>query len=115
MADILLPAAAAAPLRAFHWWLAAEEARQGRPLARGDLALDKVYAWAPNLKIVEHDNDTRGFRVRLFGTELVEIYGRDLTGQVLDDVLPARSKDVLLEGYRQAVEGSVTYERIAFA
>lgn len=106
---------AALGIRSFYRWICEEEVWQNRPLHRADLSLDKVYRWAANFKIVEYEANPSGFRVRLFGTAFVDIYGRDLTGQLLDKTLPDAAKDVLMAAYVQAFSGTVTYERVAFA
>lgn len=113
--DVTTIGKAAPQLRSFYAWLRAEESVLGRTLRRSDLSLDKVFPWAANLKIIEHESQLRGYRVRLFGTELVNIYGQDLTGALLDEALPESAKDELLAAYRLTTPGAMTYERIGFA
>lgn len=110
------PLDTAAPgIRSFYGWICEEEALQNRPLHRADLSLEKVYRWAANFKIIEHEANPSGFQVRLFGTAFVSIYGRDLTGQFLDKILPDPAKETFMAAYVQALSGTVTYERVAFA
>jgi hypothetical protein len=103
---------AAPQLHAFHRWAKTRAAELGRALTREDLPLDQVYRWAANLKILERDGAACDMRVRLFGTEFVEIYGQDLTGKTLTETLPAGARQAVLEGPRRALDGHVLYERV---
>jgi hypothetical protein len=66
------------------------------------------------MKIVERDSASGDLRVRLFGTGMADIYGRDLTGQRLRDALPGAVADRLLAGYARAAGGAVVYENVRF-
>jgi len=101
-------------IAAFLGWANAQARSIGRPLTRSDLTLGEVARWAANLKIIDRDAASGDLLVRLFGTAMVEIYGRDLTGQVLQEALPASVAARLLGGYARAADGSVVHEAIRF-
>jgi len=105
---------AAPGLAAFFVWASERRAALGRQLQRADLSLDQVARWAANLKIVDRNAATGELRVRLFGTGMVGIYGRDLTGQTLQIALPGALKDQLLAAYETATGGRVVHEKIDF-
>jgi hypothetical protein len=99
---------------AFFAWAEAQAKTLGRRLTRRDLPLEAVVRWAPHMKIIEREAGTGELRVRLFGTGMADIYGRDLTGQKLRDVLPAPVAERLLAGYARAADGAVVYENVRF-
>jgi hypothetical protein len=101
-------------LAAFFEWASERRAALARPLRRADLSLDQVARWAAHLKIIDRDAETDELRVRLFGTGMADIYGRDLTGQTLQIALPSAFKDRLLAGYETAAKGCVVCEKIDF-
>jgi hypothetical protein len=61
--------------------------------------LDVPRPLLPNLYILVRDDDG-GFRFRLGGTRLVEIFGRDITGKRIEDVL----RDEVLANARRSYE-----------
>jgi hypothetical protein len=69
---------------------------------RGDFDLDAVKRWAAQLSIATVTPDGR-FKFRLFGTELARLYGRDLTGCILDDLAPKDLWSVVIMHYREVV------------
>ncbi len=101
-------------IAAFFAWTETRAQTLGCRLARSDLPLEAVARWAAQMKIVEREADTGDLRVRLFGTGMVDIYGRDLTGQKLRDVLPESVAGQMLAGYARAAEGAVVYENVRF-
>ncbi|MCA3260887.1 MAG: PAS domain-containing protein [Telmatospirillum sp.] len=101
-------------IAAFFAWAEAQAKTLGRRLTRRDLPLEAVARWAPQMKIIERDAGIGDLRVRLFGTGMADIYGRDLTGQKLRDVLPASVAEQLLAGYARAAGGAVVYENVRF-
>ena len=58
--------------------------------------------WVPHLSIATATPDGR-FEFRLFGTELTRLYGRNLTGSVLDDLTPKDLWSVVIMHYREVV------------
>jgi PAS domain S-box-containing protein len=69
---------------------------------RGDITLDIMTRWAPHLSIALVLPDGR-FQFRLFGSELGNVYGRDLTGSFLDELTPHDLWSVVTEHYRAVV------------
>lgn len=58
--------------------------RAGRPMpARGDLDPVDIPALLPHLILLDVTHDPLRFQVRLYGTGIVELRGRDLTGRYL--------------------------------
>lgn len=68
----------------YELWDARRGTRQAPP--RSDFSLDDLRPWFGHLMIVDclPDDD---FRYRLYGTELVRLFGFDLTGKSLSDAL----------------------------
>jgi PAS domain S-box-containing protein len=69
---------------------------------RSEFDLGAVKRWATQLSVVTVTPDDR-FQFRLFGTELTRIYGRDLTGCILDDLTPKDLWSVVIMHYREVV------------
>ena len=101
-------------IAAFFAWAEAQAKTLGRRLTRRDLPLEAVARWAAHMKFIERDAESGDLRVRLFGTGMADIYGRDLTGQKLRDVLPESVAAQLLAGYARAAGGAVVYENVRF-
>ncbi len=105
---------AAPGIAAFFAWAELQSKTLGRRLTRGDLPLEAVARWAAQMKIIERDAASGDLRVRLFGTGMADIYGRDLTGQKLHEVLPGAVAAQMLSGYARAANGAVVYENVRF-
>jgi hypothetical protein len=69
---------------------------------RSDFDLGTMKRWASHLSIATVTPDGR-FQFRLFGTELTRLYGRDLTGCILDDLTPKDLWSVVIIHYREVV------------
>jgi PAS domain S-box-containing protein len=69
---------------------------------RSEFDLGTVMQWVPHLSIATATPDGR-FQFRLFGTELTRLYGRNLTGSVLDDLTPNDLWSVVIMHYREVV------------
>jgi PAS domain S-box-containing protein len=69
---------------------------------RNDFDLGTVKRWATQLSVATVTPDGR-FQFRLFGTELTRIYGRDLSGCILDDLTPKDLWSVVIMHYREVV------------
>jgi hypothetical protein len=69
---------------------------------RSDFDLPTVKRWAPHLSIATV-MPNGGFQFRLFGTELARLYGRDLSGCILDDLAPKDLWSVVVMHYREVV------------
>ncbi|MDA0656559.1 MAG: PAS domain-containing protein [Proteobacteria bacterium] len=70
---------------------------------RGDFTLDIMKQWAPHLSIALALPDGR-FQFRLFGSELSNVYGRDLTGFFIDELTPHDLWSVVTEHYRAVIK-----------
>ena len=75
---------------------------RGRFPAGGDFSLNVMARWATHLSIAVILPDGR-FQFRLFGSELSNVYGRDLTGSILDELTPHDLWMVVIEHYRAVV------------
>ena len=74
-----------------------------RPMPpRSDFSLEVAQRWAANLSIATVTPDGR-FQFRLFGTKLIRVYGRDLTGAFLDELTPVDLWSVITLHYRAVV------------
>ena len=70
---------------------------------RADFDLRTVRRWATHLSVATVTPEGR-FQFRLFGTELARVYGRDLTGRFLDELVPRDLWSVITLHYREAVK-----------
>jgi PAS domain S-box-containing protein len=70
--------------------------------SRREFDLDIMKRWASHLSVavVRPDGD---FQFRLFGTELAQVYGRDLTGCVLNELTPTDLWSVVILHYQDVV------------
>jgi hypothetical protein len=105
---------AAPEIAAFFAWTEERAKALSRRLTRSDLPLEAVARWAAQMKIIERDAGSNDLRVRLFGTGMAEIYGRDLTGRKLREVLPGAVAEQMIAGYARAANGAVVYENVGF-
>lgn len=71
--------------------------------SRRDFDLGIMKRWAPHLSVAVVTSSAR-FQFRLFGTELVNVYGRDLTGRFLDELTPHDLWSVVILHYREVVK-----------
>jgi len=69
---------------------------------RRDFDLDVMKRWAPHVSVAVVTPDGR-FQFRLFGTELANVYGRDLTGCFLDELTPDDLWLVVILHYQEVV------------
>lgn len=71
--------------------------------SRGDIDLSVMKRWAFHLSIAVVTHKGR-FQFRLFGTELINVYGRDLTGRFLDELTPHDLRSVVILHSREVVK-----------
>jgi len=71
--------------------------------SRKEFDLHIMKRWASHLSIAVVTPKGR-FQFRLFGTELANVYGRDLTGRFLDELTPHDLWSVVLQHYREVVK-----------
>ena len=70
--------------------------------SREDFSFDVLARWVAHISIAVVLPDGR-FQFRLFGSELSNVYGRDLTGCYLDELTPRDLWTVVIEHYREVV------------
>jgi PAS domain S-box-containing protein len=69
---------------------------------RSDFDFGRVKRWVTQLSVATVMPDSR-FQYRLFGTELTRLYGRDLTGCIIDDLPPKDLWSIVVTHYREVV------------
>lgn len=90
--------------RLYDYWRALRE-RLGRLPYRSEIdPLDLPPAVLPSLMILERD-DARRFRCRLAGTRMRELYGFEVTGLYLDEIVAAGAASFRVAIYQQALDG----------
>ena len=88
--------------------------RGERPLPpRAGFAFDALKTWLGHIAIVEILREPTRFRVRLFGTDLVELAGRDYTGQTLDKCVPSEQVATVLDWYHECLARCTPIARAA--
>jgi hypothetical protein len=85
--------------RLYHYWLQKKGDR--RAPARRDIDPEEIVALLPNVYLV--DVEGARFRLRLVGTAVVRDYGREITGQFLDQIDLDDHKAEILHEYEVAV------------
>jgi hypothetical protein len=77
--------------------------RRGRAMpSRADLEVAELKPWLGYLILVEVSGEPLDFRYRVFGSQIAEEVGFDLTGQSIDDNPPKEVAE-LRRGYEEAV------------
>jgi len=112
-----------------NYWLSKKGAAIAPP--RSAIKPEEIRTALPNIALIDVVGDQPRFRVRLFGTGLVEAYGEDITGRFLEDLdldgiakeIDAQVKKIVRERRVQVVRVRFTkqngkrhleYERIGF-
>ena len=90
-------------LKALHALWNAQCTRATLP-ARTAFGFDALRAWLGHIALIEVLSEPRQFRVRLFGSTLVKLAGRDLTAQWLDKSVPDDRVGAVLEPYYACVK-----------
>lgn len=76
----------------------------GRPMpARRDLDPVDIPKLLPNILLLDVEADTDRIRMRLAGTRITDLYGRDYTGQYLDEIYFGRNRERVMEAYESVV------------
>jgi PAS domain S-box-containing protein len=70
---------------------------------RREFDLEIMKRWAPNLSVAVVTPEGR-FQFRLFGTKLCQVYGRDLTGCILDELTPKNLWSMVIQHYAEVVK-----------
>ena len=69
-----------------HW----ETIRGTRPMPlRSDLSPVDIVPLLPHVLLIDVTSDPRDFRLRLVGTAIQQVTGRDMTGKMISEVFPA--------------------------
>ena len=87
-------------LSLYRYW---SDKRRGRSMpARADLQVPELRLWLGFLILVEVSHDPLDFRYRVFGTQIAQAIGIDLTGESISQY--PDGVDELRQGYEDAVE-----------
>ena len=88
--------------RLYDYW---DSRRAGRPYpARRDLDPIEFGFALGNVTLIDVLYDPLRFRFRLMGSLQAQRVGKDLTGQMVDELPNPAYRDLLLRGYREAIE-----------
>lgn len=95
-------AAARAHEELYAYW--AQLRRRGRLPGREDIRPDDFKRLLPTISLIEVDRDHMDFRLRLAGTGLYNVYGREITGRRLSEVYNSSATDYWRQELRSLVE-----------
>lgn len=82
----------------FDYWASKRRGGGGLP-ARDDIDPLEMADWLGNLMLIEPNGSS--FRYRLYGTEFVEAFGREMTGRSIDNLAPDERR-IIAEEYHAA-------------
>lgn len=68
---------------------------------RADVDPLEMRQWLPRITLVDVSPDATQFTYRLVGTQIVDLFGADPTGQPIESAWPERETAPLLEAYRE--------------
>lgn len=68
--------------------------------SRRDLDPVDIPKLLPSILLLDVEADTGRLRFRLVGTRISDIYGRDYTGQYLDEIFFGRNRDQIIDAYQ---------------
>ena len=90
-------------LRSLHaYW---DQQRAGRDFAdRSAFGFGPLKIWLGNIALIEVSREPLQFRMRLFGTNLVELAGKNYTTKWLDKCVPPALVPDLLEPYYECIK-----------
>lgn len=71
---------------------------------RRDIDPTEIPRLLPHLQLVDRVEPDHRFRYRLCGTAIAEAYGRELTGHLVEEVIPEQRRAIALQHYRLALE-----------
>ena len=78
----------------------------GRPMpARGDIRPVEIARLLPYVSLIDVRPEDQRLRVRLAGTQLREIYGRDITGSFVEDIDVSTRAAYWATAYRRLTQG----------
>jgi hypothetical protein len=92
IAQLALPSSAArAHQEVFSYW--ASLRRDGQLPGRGDICPSQLKRLLPTVSLIDVHRDPFDYRLRLAGTGLYPVYGREITGRSLRDVYSREAAD----------------------
>lgn len=86
----------------YDYWI--ERARDRSMPCRADIHPGDIPRLLPLLSLIDVEADPRRYRVRLAGTRLYEIYGREITGSYVDELDWGSKSDYWAAAYRRVVD-----------
>jgi hypothetical protein len=97
----------------YAYWLSKKGSLIAPP--RSAIRPEEIVAFLPNLALVDVTGNPSRFRFRLFGTELVNAYGQDVTGKCLDEIdLNSFTAEITREVTRMTAERRPQSVRVRF-
>ena len=94
----------------YDYWLKAAADR--RMPTRSDINPAAIPRILPGLSLIDVNADFGKCKVRLAGTKLREIYDREITGQLIEDLDWGDKRDYWLASYRRTVEDGIPTQGI---
>ena len=73
---------------------------------RRDIHPGDIPRLLPQLSLIDVERDPRRYRVRLAGTRLYDVYGRDITGAYVDELESGGNVGYWTAAYRRVAEGA---------
>ena len=102
--QLALPSTAArAHQEIFSYW--ASLRREGKLPGRGDICPSQLKRLLPTVSLIDVDRDTLDYRLRLAGTGLYPVYGREITGRTLREVYSREAADYWRSELDKVVRG----------
>lgn len=95
-------AAARAHEELFAYWASRREG--GRLPSRSAIRPEHFKRHLPNVSLIDVNSSPRGYRMRLAGTGLYGLYGREITGRTLEQVYPEGAADYWRRELDQVVD-----------
>ena len=95
-------AAARAHEELFAYWASRREG--GKLPSRASIRPEHFKRHLPNVSLIDVSRAPRGYRMRLAGTGLYGLYGREITGRTLEQVYPESAADYWRRELDQVVE-----------
>jgi hypothetical protein len=89
----------------YDYWL--QKAGSRKMPTRADISPAAIPRLLPGLSLVDVNSEIPKSRVRLAGTRLREIYDREITGQMIDELDWGDKRDYWMTSYRRAVESGL--------
>jgi hypothetical protein len=91
-------------LELYEYWL--KKARGRRMPRRADIHPGHIPRLLPNLGLIDVEGDPTRYRIRLAGTRLYDVYGREITGSYVEDLEWGDKAGYWTAAYRRVSEGA---------